>query len=73
MAKHYNIIKFEFSKAEVEYFKDVCYFSEDEELALDLKMRCKSNQQIADALGVSLATANRRIKRMKRKVLKALK
>lgn len=73
VAKHYNIIKFEFSKAEIDYFKYVCYFDEDEELALEMKMRRKSNQQIADSLGTSLSTANRTIKRMKKKIIRALK
>ena len=66
-------IVFEFSDSEIKHFKQVCYFNEDEELALEFKMRGKSNQQIADAMGTSLPTANRRIKSMKKKILRALK
>ena len=73
VAKHYNKVNFEFTKAEIDYFKRVCYFNDDEELALELKMRGKSNIQIADSMGTSIATANRRIKSMKKKVLKALR
>lgn len=73
MEKHCDKVVFEFSDLEIKHFKEACYFNEDEELALEFKMRGKSNQQIADAMGVSLPTANRRIKSMKKKILRVLK
>ncbi len=73
VGKQYNTLKFEFSEIEADYFRRVCAFDDDEELAFNMKMKHKSNQQIATAMNASLSTANRRIKSMKKRVIKALK
>lgn len=66
------MIKLEFTKREVDHFKKVCYFSEEEEMILDLRLRRKSICEISLALSISEATVNRRIKSIKKKILKSL-
>lgn len=66
------MIKLEFTKAEVNYFKEVCYFSEEEEMILDLRLKRKSICEISMILNLSEATVNRRIKSIKKKILKSL-
>lgn len=65
-------MKLEFTKAEVDHFKEVCYFSEDEEKILELRLRDKTITEISLTLDMSEATVNRRIKSIKKKILKSL-
>lgn len=65
-------MKLEFTKAEVDHFKEVCYFSEEEEKILELRLRNKTITEIALKLTLSEPTVNRRIKSIKKKILKSL-
>lgn len=64
--------KFEFTKQEVSHFKEVCYFSPEEERVLELKLRDYSICEIAMELKLSESTVNRRWKSVKKKIMKSL-
>ncbi len=65
-------MKLEFSKPEVDHFKEVCNFSKQEELILDLRVKGLSITEISLSIPTSESTVNRRIKSIKRKIYKVL-
>lgn len=66
------MIKLDFSKKEVEYFKENCYFTDEEEKILDLRLKGYSIVEIHMTLAMSERTVSRRIKNIKRKILRAI-
>lgn len=65
-------MKLEFSKPEVDHFKEVCNFTIQEEKILDLRLKGLSITEISIAIPTSESTVNRRIKSIKRKIYKVL-
>lgn len=65
-------MKLDFTKKEVNYFKDNCYFSDDEEQILELRLRNKSIVEIMDIMKMNESTVNRRIKSIKKKIMKSI-
>lgn len=66
-------MKLEFSKPEVEHFKEVCYFTEQEEKILDLRLKGMSITEISLIIPTSESTVNRRIKSIKKKIYKSIR
>lgn len=66
------MIKLEFSKPEVDHFKEVCNFTIQEETILDLRLKGFSIIEISLLIPTSESTVNRRIKSIKKKIYKVL-
>ena len=65
-------MKLEFIKKEVDYFKENCYFTDEEEKILELRLRGNTIISIAFMLHLSDKTVQRRIKSIKKKILKVI-
>lgn len=65
-------IKTEFTRLECDRFRQDCNFTPEERAVFDLAVQNKSNVQISDELGMSLATVSRRIKAVKRKIVRVI-
>lgn len=65
-------MKLEFTKKEVDYFKENCYFTDEEEQILELRLRGNTIISIAFMLHLSDKTVQRRIKSIKKKILKVI-
>lgn len=65
-------MKLEFTKKEVDYFKENCYFTDEEEKILELRLRGNTIISIAFMLHLSDETVQRRIKSIKKKILKVI-
>jgi DNA-binding NarL/FixJ family response regulator len=65
-------MKIDFTKDEVEYFKTNCYFSDEEEIILEKRLKNESITKIALELHYSERTIKRRINSIKRKILKVI-
>ena len=65
-------IKTEFTESECERFRRECNFSDEERAVFDLRVRSRSIIEIQEALNMSEATVNRRIRNIKRKIYKVL-
>lgn len=57
------------SMPDCERFRQECNFSEDEEEVFCIPVKNKSRIQIADAIGLSVATVDRRIRSIKNKIM----
>lgn len=65
-------IKTEFTEPECEYFRRQCNFTEEELSVFNLRVKDNSRVAIANALNMSVATVDRRIKAIKRKIHKVI-
>lgn len=65
-------MKFDFTKDEYEMIIDKCMFNEELSKILEMKIKGYSRVQIADKLHLSERTLDRRIKKIKNKILKVL-
>lgn len=65
-------IRSEFTEPECELFRKVCNFTPEEEAVFNLRVKDHSRVEIADRLGMSVSTVDRRIRRIKRKIHKVL-
>ena len=65
-------IRSEFTEPECERFRRVCNFTPEEEAVFNLRVKDHSRVEIADRLGMSVSTVDRRIRRIKRKIHKVL-
>lgn len=65
-------MKFDFTKKEYEFFLNNCFFTEDEEKILLLKLKGNTTLQISIKLNLSTSTVDRRIKSIKKKILKVI-
>ena len=65
-------IRSEFTEPECEWFRKVCNITPEEEAVFNLRVKDHSRVEIADRLGMSISTADRRIRRIKRKIHKVL-
>lgn len=65
-------IKTEFTEPECEYFRQWCNFTGEELAVFDLRVKDSSRVSIANKLNMSLATVDRRIKSIKRKIHKVI-
>lgn len=65
-------IRSEFTEPECEWFRRVCNFTPEEEAVFNLRVKDHSRVEIADELGMSVSTVDRRIRRIKRKIHKVL-
>lgn len=65
-------MKLEFTKKEVDYFKENCYFTDEEEKILELRLRGNTIISIAFMLHLSDKTVQGRIKSIKKKILKVI-
>lgn len=65
-------IKTEFTESECERFRRECNFSDEERAVFDLRVKARSIIEIQEALNMSEATVNRRIRNIKRKIYKVL-
>lgn len=61
-----------FTKRELDYFKDECNFTEDEQMYLMLKSRGASDVKCALDMCISSATVTRIGSRVKNKILRVL-
>jgi DNA-binding CsgD family transcriptional regulator len=62
----------EFTMKEIQYLKEVCNFTEQEERIFLMRAKGKSIISISIEEGVSDRTVNRRLKKIKAKIHKAL-
>ena len=65
----------DFTKAECDYFREQCNFTEDERVVFDLRVKGKTTVQILMALqdtrhAMAKATIERRIQSIKRKIVR---
>lgn len=58
------------TKAECEYYRHGCNFTDDERAVFDLRVRGKSRIEIAASLAISIATTDRRLRGIYAKVNK---
>ena len=65
-------IKTEFTEPECEYFRRQCNFTAEELAVFNLRVKDSSRVSIANELSMSIATVDRRIKSIKRKIYKVL-
>lgn len=65
-------IKTEFTEPECEYFRRWCNFTGEELAVFDLRVKDSSRVSIANKLNMLLATVDRRIKSIKRKIHKVI-
>lgn len=65
-------IRSEFTVPECEWFLKMCNFTPEEEAVFKLRVKDCSRVKIADKLGMSVSTVDRRIKQIKRKIHKVL-
>lgn len=65
-------MKFDFTKKEYEFFLNNCFFTEEEEKILLLKLKGNTTLQISIKLNLSTSTVDRRIKSIKKKILKLI-
>jgi len=65
-------MRFEFTKKEYEYFVNNCFFSEEEEQILYLRLKGNGIVKISLELNMSESTVSRRIKSIKKKILKVI-
>lgn len=65
-------IRNEFTELECERFRRDCNFTPEELAVFNLRVKDNSLVQIADKLGMSLSTVDRRIKNIKKKIIKVI-
>lgn len=56
------------TKAECEYYRHGCNFTDDERAVFDLRVKGKSRVEIAASLAISIATTDRRLRGIYAKV-----
>lgn len=62
----------EFTTAECEFFRRECNFTDEELNVFNMRVRGKSNVEIAMKLSMSESTVDRRVRAIKRKIIKVL-
>ncbi len=62
----------DFTKAECDYFRQNCNFTDEESKVFVLRTKNKSVVQICFELGMSTRTVDRRIQSVKKKIIKVL-
>ena len=65
-------IKTEFTEPECEYFRRQCNFTAEELAVFNLRVKDSSRVSIANSLNMSIATVDRRLKSVKRKIHKVI-
>ena len=65
-------IKTEFTEPECQRFRALCNFTPDELSVFNLRVKAKSRVEISIALNMSVATVDRRIHNIKKKIHKVL-
>lgn len=65
-------IRREFTEPECERFRRECNFTDEERAVFDIRVTGKSRVYIADRLHMSVATVDRRIGDIKRKIIKLI-
>jgi len=66
------VMRFEFTKSEIDYFLKNCYFSEEEEKIFILKLKNYSITEMALKLNISERTVSRRLNSVKKKILRSI-
>ena len=67
-------MSFDYTKDEVKYIKEKCYFSKEEEQILDLRLENNLTiDGIALEMKMSVSSVNRRIRRIRDKIDKIMK
>ena len=61
---------YDFTVPELDYFRDVCNFTEPERELFELRAKCVPLEQCAEQMNVSISTAKRLSRRVNRKILK---
>lgn len=61
---------YDFTVPELNYFRDVCNFTEPERELFELRAKCVPLEQCAERMNVSISTAKRISRRVNRKILK---
>lgn len=61
---------YDFTVPELDYFRDVCNFTEPERELFELRAKCVPLEQCAEQMNVSVSTAKRISRRVNRKILK---
>lgn len=61
---------YDFTVPELDYFRDVCNFTEPERELFELRAKCAPLEQCAEQMNVSVSTAKRLSRRVNRKILK---
>lgn len=59
-----------YTEAECEYYRHGCNFTDAEMEVFNLRVKGKSRVQIAEALAISISTADRRLRGIKNKIKK---
>lgn len=70
MNKKNQIKIYDFTKRELEVFRDRANFTEDEECLFDLRSKYYTLEQVAEEMNISSKTAYRINKRVKKKIVK---
>lgn len=70
MNKKNQIKIYDFTKRELEVFRDRANFTEDEERLFDLRSKYYTLEQVAEEMNISSKTAYRINKRVKKKIVK---
>lgn len=64
--------KFDFTKDDFEYLVDKCMLDEEYQYLLEMKIKGYSITKISLELNISERTANRRINKLKKKIMRVL-
>ena len=62
----------DFTQPELDMFRDLCNFTEDERVYFELRAKDKSNTQIAMAMNISDSQVSKLAKRVRSKMLRIL-
>lgn len=63
---------YDFTVPELDYFRNVCNFTESERTLFELRAKCVPLEQCAEKMNVSVSTAKRLSRRVNRKILKVI-
>ena len=61
---------YDFTVPELDYFRNVCNFTEPERELFELRAKCVPLEQCAEQMNMSVSTAKRISRRVNRKILK---
>lgn len=67
-----NIKIYDFVKPELDYFIEMCNFSDDELKYFTLRAKHKSNTEISLVMNISLAQVSKLAKRVKAKIIRVI-
>ena len=70
--KNYKIVIPDFTRPELDYFRELCNFTEDEREYFELRARGKSNVQIAMEMNVSESKVSKLARKVKSKMFRVL-